>query len=100
MNSVLCQKENCAFLYKEPTNVIGRNKSKYESFPGCCNHCGGPEITTDGKCRYVETIGKTIEGNHEGINWEDRCPWCGAATVINDVGMSWCISKECSWHKK
>lgn len=84
----------------QPTVVIGREGGEFYRFPGICNYAGNPEIDETGKCRYMEIIGNKIEGGHEKIDRKKRCRWCGAATVINDAGMTWCISNCCSWRKK
>lgn len=95
-----CQKIDCAFLLDKPLKVVGRNGSPFYTFPGICNHSGNPEIDNDGVRRYRESIGDRIEGSHESIDRKHRCPYCGAITVINDSGMTWCISKKCSWSKR
>jgi ribosomal protein S27AE len=100
-HTTYCLKEDCAFLSGELTRIAGRRPSnKFCHFPGHCNHAGGPEMDEVGQCRYAESIGYSIEGNHESIDRKRRCPYCGAATIINDVGLTWCISKTCKWTEK
>jgi len=73
-----------------------------------CPYCGavnsGKRLPKNGASMYellkLDKDEVRIEGGHEHVDKTITCPECDSRVVINDNGMSWCSSKDCTWHAR